>query len=147
MNGMNSRTKTGLEALRCVLIYTALGAIQAMVFVLIYQFVLDWYASIYHVRRDLNYGVGLSLSIYILVLLAAVNAGFQMLSSKATVRVGSVIACTVTWFLCLGWLGIGIASSYPNRFLLLASAGFMSFLSAFFLTRIVYDRTSIGEFV
>ncbi|HSI88038.1 MAG TPA: hypothetical protein VK918_03215, partial [Pyrinomonadaceae bacterium] len=107
---------------------------QVVAFLYLYGAAVEFYI-LFHgpIRNDLQYGLSLHFSHYVLGGLAAANAIAQIFAERNRTKWLAAMNAALLWNFY--WAGIG--PQMPNRFLLVSVAGIVSFaLAMVFLYRI-----------
>lgn len=136
--------KDPLTLIRSTFLVGLVSMGQVAAFMFLYSAVAEFYTITHgQLRSDLNFGIGLHYSLYLLGGLAAGNAIVQIFAERTGIKWLATIIATLLW---LSYWG-SILPQMPNRFLLVSVAGLTSFAFAMmFLYRIPTEYATNRRF-
>ena len=132
MQTINTKDPVSLIQATFLVGFVSMG--QVVVFLYLYGAAVEFYVLFQGpIRNDLQYGLNLHFSLYVLGGLAAANTIVQIFAERNGTKWLAAVNAALLW----NFYWAGILSQMPNRFLLVSVAGIVSFaLAMVFLYRI-----------
>jgi hypothetical protein len=102
-----------------------LTILQVSVFLVFYEAIVEMYVRyIGPMNKVFGFGMQMDYGIYLLTILATLNAIAQVFALQIRFRIAATALFTGVWILYWG----NIADAVPNRFLMLSALGIMSLM-------------------